>query len=560
MRQWSLFVGILLSFGTLSSQSPSVTSNESKDLSLIRAIVFKDGFAYTFREGEVTPTNGQVSLRTIPQAREGTLYAYIADGKGTIARLEFRQVEIDERKDKSERMFNDLYELLRNNEGKRVRLTTNKGETLEGVLRIVTPIHDDPSIPRDPQKPIRVAYIAIEGEVTALVRTDQIERVHFLEPATLKEVREYIVPITERRLAVVLDDADDGKPLKLGLAALEAGIRWDATYRLVLTDERPINEARVELVATIDNQLASLKDTVLLLAVGMPNFPYRMQIASLLAPPGERRVAFEAPTMQAARQPAFTQVGPVGGFGGIAEITPILPAETELPTLEAAQLVFYETTPLTLKREERASLVLFSQTLPCREVFEWSIGEVTISALRSNVVIAGMQPLSANFWYALALRNTLKVPLTTGIATAYQEWRPIGQGILPFTAVGEEAIIRLTPATEVVGDHEEKELSREPVMEQRETAGKRKETVQVGWWVTIEGTVKIRNTRQEKVTAIVRRTVEGEVIKASDNATVKVQPPARVADRNPITNIRWQLDLPQGEKTLTHTYRKFVAK
>jgi hypothetical protein len=537
----------------------SAQTVKDEDLSLVRAIVFKDGFVYTFREGTVAPRSGEVLLRTIPQAREGTLYAYIVDGKATIARLELRQIPVGERKEKSERIFNDLYELLRQNEGKKVRLTTTKGETLEGVLRVVTPVHEDPSLPRDPQKPLRVAYIALEGETTALVRTDQIERLIFLEPAILKDVREFVIPMTERRLAIIFNDAEDGKPMRLGIAALEQGLRWDATYRIMVSDERPIKNARVELVATIDNRLSDLKDTVLMLAIGMPNFPYRMQLASLIAPPSYRAGSEEMREIgfAAIQRPILQRLE----ARRAAEITPTLPAEVELPSLEAAQLVFYETPPLTLKQGERASLVLFSQDLPCSEVFEWTIAGSELPRLElSNIPVGeGTRPLTTNFWFALAIRNTLKVPLTTGIATAYQQWRPIGQGLMPFTASGDEAILRLTPATEVVGDHEEREIAREPVMEKREREEGKFESVQIGWMVTIEGVAKVRNTRTEPLTIIVRRTIEGEVLKASDNADIKVQPPARIADRNPVTTIRWQLTIPSGEKTLTYTYRKFVA-
>ncbi|MGQ9461905.1 MAG: hypothetical protein ACUVRR_02410 [Candidatus Fervidibacter sp.] len=66
------------------------TKDETKCCSYVRAIVFKDGFVYTFYEGTVTPQNGQVLLRTIPQAREGTLYAYLLDSKRAVKRLEFR--------------------------------------------------------------------------------------------------------------------------------------------------------------------------------------------------------------------------------------------------------------------------------------------------------------------------------------------------------------------------------------------------------------------------------------------------------------------------------------
>lgn len=562
MRLCTGLLALVFFVSVVATQTPE--SPQEGELSLVRAIVFKDGFVYTFREGTLTPKNGEVLLRTIPQAREGTLYAYIVEGKGTIARLELRQVKVGERKGKSERMFNDLYELLRQNDGKRARIITTKGETLEGTLRVVTPVHEDPSLPRDPQKPVRVAYIALEGETTALARTDQIERLIFLEPANLKEVREFAVPITERRLAVILNDAEDGKPLKLGIAALEQGISWNATYRIVVSDERPLKEAKVELVATIDNRLTELKGTTLLLAVGIPNFPFRTQLASLIEPKGKYYEEVDA------ERAPYGPPGPPGAPGPpalqslrlraeLSQITPTLPAEVELPSVEAAQLVFYETPQLTLKQGERASLVLFSQTLPCQEVFEWTIAgtELPKTAL-SNVLITGTRPSTANFWYALAIRNILKVPFTTGVATAYQQWRPIGQGLMPFTAVGDEAIVRLTPATEVIGDHEEREIAREPVTEKRETKEGKTETVQVGWRVTIEGTVKVRNTRPEPVTIIVRRTVEGEVIKVSDKAEVKVQPPARIADKNPITEIRWQLTIPKGEKTLTYQYLKFV--
>ncbi|MCX7967346.1 MAG: DUF4139 domain-containing protein [Armatimonadetes bacterium] len=554
-----LLIGLLTLVSCASIVAAQTPENpQGSELSLVRAIVFKDGFVYTFREGTLAPKNGKVFLRTIPQAREGTLYAYIAEGEGTIARLELIEMHVGERKVRSERMFNDLYELLRQNDGKRAKIVTTKGETLEGILRVVTPVHEDPSI-RDPQRPIRVAYVALEGETTALVRTDQIERLTFLEPANLKEVREFIAPIIERRLVVIFNDAEDGKPLKLGIAALEQGIRWDANYRIAVSDERPLKEARVELVATIYNLLTELKGTTLLLAVGIPNFPFRTQLASLIEPRvGERAEMRELLRRPPALGAAITQQ--LALEKPHEEITPVLPAEVELPSVEAAQLVFYETPPLTLNQGERASLVLFSQTLPCQEVFEWTIAgtELPKSAL-SNVPAVGTRPLTANFWYALAIRNTLKVPFTTGVATAYQQWRPIGQGLMPFTAVGDEAILRLTPATEVVGDHEEREIAREPVTEKRETEKGKTETVQIGWRVTIEGTVKVRNTRSEPVTVIVRRTVEGEVIKVSDKAEVKVQPPARIADRNPISQIRWQLTIPQGEKTLTYQYRKFVS-
>lgn len=92
------------------------------------------------------------------------------------------------------------------------------------------------------------------------MRTDQIERLQFLEPTILKEVKETSMPLMMQMLAVLLDGVEDGKPIRLGIAALEAGLRWDATYRVVI-NERPAKTARLELVATIENQLAPLQDS-----------------------------------------------------------------------------------------------------------------------------------------------------------------------------------------------------------------------------------------------------------------------------------------------------------
>lgn len=63
----------------------------------------------------------------------------------------------------------------------------------------------------------------------------------------------------------------------------------------------------------------------------------------------------------------------------------------------------------------------------------------------------------------------------------------------------------------------------------------------VGWLITVDGIAKIRNTRTQPVTAIFKRTVNGEVLSASDKPQIKAMPPGYIAECNPITQIRWQL-------------------
>lgn len=60
------------------------------------------------------------------------------------------------------RMPNNLYELLKRNEGNKVRIVTKDGRDHYGTLRIIAPMHEDISVALKPgEKPPRVAYIAI---------------------------------------------------------------------------------------------------------------------------------------------------------------------------------------------------------------------------------------------------------------------------------------------------------------------------------------------------------------------------------------------------------------
>ena len=70
--------------------------------------------------------------------------------------------------------------------------------------------------------------------------------------------------------------------------------------------------------------------------------------------------------------------------------------------------------------------------------------------------------MSSKVWYALRLKNQTGMPWTTASAITFREWKPIGQDLLSFTPVGGENILRVTPATEVIGTHTLEEKSRVP--------------------------------------------------------------------------------------------------
>ncbi|MDQ2732561.1 MAG: hypothetical protein M3Y56_12960, partial [Armatimonadota bacterium] len=115
--------------------------------SISRVAVFKNGYAFTFRDGVVTPRNGWVATTDVPVGVLGTLWGYSLNPHTTVAELDATQTE-----EAGTRPVESLQDLLFQNEGAQVRITTTDKDKLEGTLRILTPhpqVSEDGVIPAD---------------------------------------------------------------------------------------------------------------------------------------------------------------------------------------------------------------------------------------------------------------------------------------------------------------------------------------------------------------------------------------------------------------------------
>src|SRR5579872_5007283 len=86
--------------------------------SLSRVAVFKNGYVFTFREGEASPENDWVGTRQVPTGVLGTVWGYSLTPGVTVAQLSATQTE-----EPQTRPVESLQELLMQNEGANVRLT-----------------------------------------------------------------------------------------------------------------------------------------------------------------------------------------------------------------------------------------------------------------------------------------------------------------------------------------------------------------------------------------------------------------------------------------------------
>ena len=100
---------------------------------LKRIAIFKNGYVFTYREGEVQPQNGLAYTNEVPVGVMGTVWGY-----ATTPQVRVMQLTAGESDKKEVQRVSDLEELLLANEGLRVKV---KGldQYYEGELMALTP-------------------------------------------------------------------------------------------------------------------------------------------------------------------------------------------------------------------------------------------------------------------------------------------------------------------------------------------------------------------------------------------------------------------------------------
>ena len=197
--------------------------------------------------------------------------------------------------------------------------------------------------------------------------------------------------------------------------------------------------------------------------------------------------------------------------------------------------------------------------MPCSEVFEWTINDVSdveqryLNPGNYGQPINSLQDLTTKIWYALRLKNTTGMPWTTAPAISFRDWKPLGQDLLKFTGVGGEEVLRVTPATEILGSHSLEEKSRI------------KERLRLNGYdvdfdlVTVEGTVKLRNVKKQPVELVLTRNLVGQGESASDGGTI-TKSGLNLHSVNSNSVIKWSVKVLPGEKELKYTYSVYVRK
>lgn len=498
-----------------------------------RVAIFKNGYAFTYREAETTTNNGWAYTTKTPVGVLGTVWGYSTTPNIKVNQL----IASDTVTEKSESVkMGNLQQILVANEGSRIRFQTylyEERKTYEGTYQIIG----------GELYPI----IAVKTENGTMFipfsSAYNIELIGKFE--TQKEVK---ILGRENRLSIKVDGAKNGEKVNLGVAALEKGISWIPAYRIEAKGE-PIKEAKIELEAMLLNDLDDMKDSSVYFVVGVPSFLYQNQVSPLSLGGtfgGVTNNLSQSLGNNFASNAIMTQIVSVQETVSVSATST---EEEQVASSSATQLFLYEGRQIDLKKGERMSMKLFSVTVPCSEVFEW-----TIEDGGNQTDYRQTAPSQTNrIWYGLKLQNTTAMPWTTAPAVAFYDWKPIGQNLMTFTPAGSENVLRITTATEVIGKHELEELERIP--KQIREYGK-----MVSYdMVTLEGKIILQNKRKQPVDVVLTRNIVGEIVSATDSAK-KTKDGTNLQALNSYSNLKWNISIPGGEKEIKYTYKVYVRK
>lgn len=529
-----------------------------------RVAVFKNGYAFTYREGDVAIQNGWAYTSKVPVGVLGTIWGYSGTQNVKVTQLLASEGE----KKEMERVVS-LAEFLIANEGGRLKVTLYGGDnskpTYEGQFELLSPNHNfelitgkiNPStIDSNWIGNLSVALKTERG--TLVIPFQQIQMAEVIGEAKWSKPK----VSKEFRLGVKVDGAQNGQNVSLGLAALEKGVRWIPAYRVEIKGS-PVKEAKLELEAMLINDLADLKDSEVYFVVGVPHFLFQDVTSPLSISTAFTGVSGsvddyrrrENSRRDISSNAIMSQMAMDGA--DIDNPSPTSPDEEQSAGFSAEQLYLYQANQVTLKKGERLSQKLFSLTVPCSEVFEWTVSDSpqAANAYMNSSSYATQTPqlvdLSSKVWYGLKMKNTTGMPWTTAPAMSFRDWKPLGQDLLSFTPNGGENILRVTPATEVIGTQTLEEKGR--VREQIKYSGSTYDFD----LVTIEGTIKLRNIKDKPVDIVITRNLVGQVLGATDQGKITKEG-LNLQSLNPNSRIKWTLSLPPGEKEVKYTYKVYV--
>jgi len=526
-----------------------VQALELKQLSL-----FKNGLG--FFVGQVacpeTDTSFQIALPVAPS--HGTLWiSYPADLP--VAGIVAGQVDSVESVEAV-----SIEEMLRANVGRRVRLTVNDKEITGRIAYVAR--DREPPVP-NPYGPGRESAESTYGRPwrpAGLITLETDAGELSFNPATVAQMTVLDGPANRRLpgqgksavLRVRLKAPAPGR--KLTVSYLAKGVAWAPSYVVDISDEQ---KALLSAKALIINDACAIQDVDTQLVTGFPH----LQFADVVSPLALKQnlaqflQALSSGASERGRADVLsnvmTQRVAYPGMGDQAVMPAYGAAEAGIV---AEDLFLYPGGRLNLDRNEVAYVSLFTETVPCKHIYQWDIPDTVGQEgdpspfSRPGHSAGGEEEV----WHSLRLTNTTRVPWTTAPGETVKNGALLGQDTLPFTPSGSAGTLRITRALGIRAEQRELEIDR------------KREAVQMYGYhyelVTVRGELSLVNSQSKPIDMEVTKTLSGEV-KSSDPQARIDKLAAGLQRMNGLVKLTWNLQLgPREKKQVSYTYDVYVRR
>jgi hypothetical protein len=316
----------------------------------------------------------------------------------------------------------------------------------------------------------------------------------------------------------------DGQPAekaRVGMAYLQRGIRWIPSYRIAIDGK---GTARVQLQATLLNELADLANVKANLVIGVPTFAFKDTVDPISL---QQAVAQLSPYFDQSSDMShmlsnsmMTQTARMGEYRVVQAPPP--EAATNLgPDIgqqgKSEDLFVFTVEGISLKKGERMVLPVVEYDLKYRDVYTLDLPFAPPPEVLQQFN-SQQQAEMAQMFYApkvihqVRLANGSEYPLTTAPALILKEGRVLAQGMMTYTAPGATTDLAVTAAVDIQVRKADEETGRKP--DAAEWRGNRFVRIDLA------GTICLVNFRGQPVELEVTRRVLGSIDEADHEGVV----------------------------------------
>ncbi len=492
---------------------------QAKDHSVpVREVtVFKDGHALVTHQGTLpTDEKGNATIDHVPTPVIGTFWAHSANKKASLRSLTSGTATITKLRSAATTL-----ELLQANTGARVLLRDSRNVEYSATI-----------VRAEPTEKV----ILLKTDVgTKVVPADSIREVTFIgDPKSEIPGKE-----TRNQLRLTLDwgNRKPDATTEIGMSYLQRGIRWIPNYRLHLKDDGTV---RVQLQATLLNEMIDLKEVTVNLLVGVPTFDFKGTIDPIALQQTVQQLSnhFSDPRSPTTNQPFASNFGNSvmlqqqmsrmgerrGGHnagGGSDQLGP------DVANAGAVEDLFvYTVEDITLAKGERMIVHVGEWEMKYEDIYRLQIAATPPNEVRRNFNSEQQKRIAMlrnapKVKHMVRIANTSSVPLTTAPALIITDRSVLGQGMMTFTSPGGSVDVGLTTAINVPVSHKENQVSSRQITGDDGYKYLRFE---------YEGSIRLKNFHKDKIQIEVVRNTLGEIDSADKDG--KISKPSAWTDNS----------------------------